>query len=53
MNNILWFFLKPDFFKPVIDHVNGVVVECNTAYEGGRNTTEKHLKTMSIHGWDK
>ena len=46
-------FLRPDFFKPVIDHVNGVVVECNTAYEGGRNTTEKHLKTMSIHGWDK
>ena len=46
-------FLRPDFFKPVIDHVNGVVVECNTAYEGGRNTTEKHLKTMSIHGWNK
>lgn len=46
-------FLRPDFFKSVIDHVNGVVVECNTAYEGGRNTTEKHLKTMSIHGWDK
>ena len=35
-------FLKPDFWKPVIDHVKGTVVECNTAYEGTRNTTEKH-----------
>lgn len=35
-------FLKPDFWKPVIDFVGGTVVECNTAYEGERNTTEKH-----------
>ena len=34
-------FLKPDFWKPVIDHVGGTVVECNTAYEGQRNTTER------------
>lgn len=44
-------FLKPDFFKPMIDKVNGTVVECNTAYEGERNTTEKHLKTLKKHGW--
>lgn len=44
-------FLKPDFWKPVIDAVNGTVVECNTAYEGTRNTTEKHWKTMEEHGW--
>ncbi len=44
-------FLKPDFWKPVIDHVKGTVVECNTAYEGTRNTTEKHWKTMEEHGW--
>lgn len=44
-------FLKPDFWKPIIDSVNGVVTECNTAYEGERNTTEKHLKTIEKHGW--
>lgn len=46
-------FLKPDFWKPVIDHVGGTVVECNTAYDGSRNTTEKHMKTMREHGWSK
>jgi uncharacterized Fe-S center protein len=46
-------FLGPDFWEPVIRHVNGTVVECNTAYEGERNTTEKHLKTMEKHGWSK
>ncbi len=44
-------FLRPDFWKPLIDHVSGTVVECNTAYEGTRNTTEKHVKTMKDHGW--
>ncbi|SCJ90961.1 Uncharacterized Fe-S center protein [uncultured Eubacterium sp.] len=46
-------FLKPEFWKPVIDHVGGTVVECNTAYEGERDTTEKHLQLMEIHGWSK
>lgn len=46
-------FLRPDFWKPVIDHVGGTVVECNTAYEGQRNTTEKHRKLMADHGWSK
>ena len=45
--------LKPDFFKPIIEKLNGTVVECNTAYEGSRNTTEKHLKTIEKHGWSK
>lgn len=44
-------FLTPDFWKPVIDYVKGTVVECNTAYEGSRNTTEKHLQTLQKHGW--
>lgn len=44
-------FLKPDFWKPVIDHVGGTVVECNTAYNGERNSTEKHLKLFDDHGW--
>lgn len=46
-------FLKPDFWKPIINHVNGTVVECNTAYQGERNTTEKHFRLISYHGWDK
>ena len=44
-------FLKPDFWKPVIDFVGGTFVECNTAYEGARNTTERHEKLMEEHGW--
>ncbi len=46
-------FLKPDLWKPVIDHVGGTVVECNTAYEGSRNTTDRHMKTIHEHGWSK
>lgn len=46
-------FLKPEFWKPLIEYVGGTVVECNTAYEGGRNTTEKHVETMREHGWSK
>lgn len=44
-------FLRPDFWKPVIDRVGGTVVECNTAYEGARNTTERHIKLFREHGW--
>lgn len=46
-------FLKPDFWKPMIKHVSGTVTECNTAYEGARNTTERHRKLISYHGWDR
>ncbi len=46
-------FLKPDFWKPIIDHVGGTVVECNTAYEGARNTTERHVQLLADHGWSK
>ena len=45
-------YLKPSFMKPMIDYVKGTVVECNTAYGGERNTTEKHLKTIKKHGWN-
>lgn len=46
-------FLTPDFWKPVISYVGGTVVESNTAYEGMRDTTEKHLRLMENHGWAK
>lgn len=44
-------FLRPDFWKPMIDKVGGTIVECNTAYDGGRNTTKAHKITMERHGW--
>ena len=46
-------YLKPEFVQNVIKHVNGTVVECNTAYAGARNTTEKHRELIKEHEWDK
>lgn len=46
-------FLHPDFWEPMVEAVNGTIVECNTAYAGSRNTTEKHMATMEKHGWSK
>ena len=46
-------YMKPEFVKPMIDHVQGTVVECNTAYPGQRDTTEKHKALMKNHGWSK
>lgn len=46
-------FLKPEYVEELITHVNGTVVECNTAYSGERNTTEKHKELMESHGWSK
>jgi hypothetical protein len=45
-------YLRPEFLKPMVDYVRGTIVECNTAYSGQRNTTEKHIKTIKKHGWD-
>ncbi len=45
-------YLKPEFMKPMVEYVKGTIVECNTAYSGERNTTEKHLKTLNKHGWN-
>lgn len=46
-------FLHPEFMKEIIEHVNGTVVECNTAYDGERNETAKHKALMKEHGWSK
>ena len=46
-------FLRPEFYKKLIDYVGGTVVECNTAYEGERNTSAKHLKLLEEHEWTK
>lgn len=45
-------YVKPEFVKDIIDFVNGTVVECNTAYNGQRNSTDKHLKLLEKHGWN-
>ena len=46
-------YVKPEFVKKIIDYVKGTVVECNTAYEGARNTSAKHKKLLEDHGWNK
>jgi len=46
-------FLRPQFMRPMVEYVNGTIVECNTAYDGARNSTEKHRKLIKSHGWTK
>lgn len=46
-------FLRPEFWKDIIEKVGATAVECNTAYAGARNTTEKHMKLLEEHGWTK
>ncbi len=46
-------YIRPEMVKKIVEHVNGTVVECNTAYEGARNSTEKHKKLLDEHGWTK
>ena len=46
-------FLRPYFWRPVVDHVGGTIVECNTAYEGETNTTAKHVKLFDHHDWTR
>ena len=46
-------YLRPEFMKELIDKVGGIVIECNTAYDGARNTTEKHKELMKEHEWNK
>lgn len=46
-------YLRPEFLRPMVEKVNGTVVECNTAYDGARNTTDRHEKLMEEHGWKK
>ena len=46
-------YIRPEMVKKIVEHVNGTVVECNTAYDGARDTTEKHKVLMEEHGWTK
>lgn len=44
-------YLQPVLIKDLVQKVHGTIVECNTAYGGGRNSTEKHLKAAADHGF--
>ena len=46
-------YLHPEFMRPIVEYLKGTIVECNTAYEGQRNTTEKHKRLIEDHGWNK
>ena len=46
-------YIRPEMVKKIVEHVKGTVVECNTAYDGARDTTEKHKELMEEHGWTK
>ncbi len=46
-------YIRPEFVKAIVERVKGTVVECNAAYEGARNSTEKHKKLIEDHGWTK
>lgn len=45
------YYLQPDLIGPLVKKLNGTIVECNTAYDGARNTTEEHLKVAHEHGF--
>lgn len=45
-------YLKPALIKQLVKSVNGTIVECNTAYRGSRDTTEKHWATIKKHGFE-
>ena len=49
-------FLRPEFMKPLVDYLDGTIVETNTSgpeYISERNTNEKHKKLLEEHGWTK
>jgi uncharacterized Fe-S center protein len=46
-------YIKPEMVRKIVEHVNGTVVENNTAYSGERNSTKKHKKLLEKHGWTK
>lgn len=52
------YFMRPEFWKPMVEEVDGTIVECNTAYgdkynNGVRDNTPTHLQLIEYHGWSK
>ena len=46
-------YIRPEFVRPIVEKLNATVVECNAAYGGARNTTEKHKKLIEEQHWTK
>lgn len=46
-------YIRPEFVRPIVEKLNATVVECNAAYGGARNTTEKHKRLIEEHHWTK
>ena len=44
-------FLQPELIRNLVQELKGTIVECNTAYEGKRNTSKAHWETMRDHGF--
>ena len=44
-------YLKSDLIKPLVDKLNGTIIECNTAYPGARNDAIEHMKVAKEHGF--
>ena len=47
------YFLRPEFLEEIYNYTNGTFIECNTAYKGGRHTTELHEELLKNHSWSK
>ena len=46
-------YIRPEMYQDIIEHLNATIVECNTAYEGERNSTDKHKRLLDKHNWTK
>ena len=46
-------YIRPEFVRPIVEKLNATIVECNAAYGGARNTTEKHKRLIEEHHWTK
>lgn len=44
-------YLKPELIRDLVEKVSGTIIECNVAYEGGRDQTARHLETAREHGF--
>jgi len=46
-------YIRPEMYQDIINKLNATIVECNTAYAGERNETNKHKKLLEKHNWTK
>ena len=45
-------YLKAEIIKPLVDKLNGTIIECNTAYPGTkRGEAKEHMRVAKEHGF--